>query len=105
MPTINLYCRETPGLKLGPSEKGDIIFDQGYASFEESDFPDWRAWVGHPGTPSIVELDSSESATDAGADKFQCPQCDHAPFKSQRSLNGHLLSHRPQAAVVSKPKS
>jgi hypothetical protein len=101
--TINLYCRETPGLKLGPGEKGDIIFLQGYATFDEDDFPDWQTWVAHPGTPAIEVLDTGEAATFAGLDEFQCPDCEKPPFKSSKALNGHRLSHRPAGAPVSKP--
>jgi len=103
--TINLYCRETPGLKLGPSDKGDILFSLGYATFEESDFPEWRSWIAHPGTPSIEVLDAGDSATFGGLDEFQCPDCNHPPFKSAKALNGHRLSHRPASTPVSEPKS
>lgn len=99
--TISLYCPETPGLKLGP--ESELVFTDGYAQFDADDFPDWPKWVYHGGTPPIEIL--SEDAATSAEGSFQCPQCDKPPFATKRGLNGHLMSHRPATATVSKPRA
>jgi|GEM_PF-5194049 len=98
---ITLYCAEATGLKLGPGTIGQessadgqvIVFVGGYASFDPDAFPEWERWVKAPGTPYIRVLDAEESTPDD--DSHDCAVCGKS-FKSARSLNGHLLSHRGQ---------
>ena len=90
MATITLYCRETPGLKLGPDSQ--IVFVDGYADVDTDALPDWAAWAFHSGSPFIRVLDADE-ATSAIADGAECPTCGKV-LKNQKALNGHLLSHR-----------
>jgi hypothetical protein len=92
--TITLFCRETPGLKLGPGD--EIVFKDGYADVDTAEYPNWSDWAYHSGTPFIRVLDAGE-ATSATADSFICPTCER-PFESERALNAHLLSHRPKTA-------
>lgn len=105
MGQITLFCQDSHSLKLGPGEGNQqnpgqlIVFDRNYATFEEEDFPDWRAW--QAGAPHIEVLEGDEvAATDA---EFVCPTCNKA-FASLRSLNGHRLTHAPRReAPVPKP--
>jgi len=91
-----LYCRETPGLKLGPNGADDpdtIVFRDGWADVAEIT-PTIAEWIAHPGTPHIEIIDDAEgrvSETTVGAEV--CPECGKA-FDSKRKLQGHLLSHR-----------
>lgn len=99
MSKVTLYCEDAQGLKLGPGTgyaqvPGQlIVFFKGYASFEESDFPDWRAWAAK-GAPHIEQLEGDEVPSTFAA--FVCPTCEKG-FASQKGLNGHRLSHRPKA--------
>lgn len=98
MAQITLYCPETPGLKLGPGTIGQegsvpgsvIVFRDGYATFEADEYPEWARWAFAPGSPTIRVLEGDEAAEGA-----TCPECGKT-FKSDRALNGHLLSHRPK---------
>lgn len=109
MSQITLFCEETPGLKLGPGTTssfadgrppGDVIvFFRGFATFEADDYPDWERWVRAPGTPYIrvVDVEAGEATSaDAGV---ACPICSK-PFATEKSLNGHLLSHRRKGEMV-----
>jgi hypothetical protein len=97
---ITAYCADAQGLKLGPGNPGTpaiqtpgevIVFDRGYATFDEKDFPLWRTWL--VGAPTIEVLDEGEViATDA---EFVCATCGKA-FESKAKLNGHRMSHRPK---------
>ncbi len=60
---ITLICDETPGLKLGPGDPGQlIVFDRGYAEFDEEEYPKWRKWVEAPGTPHIEVIEAGPPA-------------------------------------------
>lgn len=116
--TIALYCEETPGLKLGPGITstvrttatgpadtaplqggGDVIvFNGGFATFDEDEFPLWEQWVTAPGSPTIRVLEDNEGLSTDG-ETFPCPQdCGKGPFKSQFALNSHLRAHARAAA-------
>jgi len=83
---ITLYCEETPQLKLGPGisvavrtvqldgdtpplEAGQVIeFHDGFATFDEAEYPKWLDWVYAPGTPFIRIVDEGAGeATSAAA--------------------------------------
>lgn len=88
---ITLLCLETPGLKLGPN--AEIVFDQGYADVDTEQYPQWAEWAYHPGSPFIRALSGDEGNPATGG--LPCPTCGKV-FKNQKSLNAHLLSHRPK---------
>lgn len=109
--TIVLYCEETPELKLGPGVTatvrttqlpgdteplvpGDVIrFSDGFATFDEDQYPKWQQWVNAPGSPTIRELEENEGRGEDGQ-SFPCPKdCGKGPFKTEFALNGHLRSH------------
>lgn len=98
MAQITLVCLETPGLKLGPglglqNVPGElIVFSDGYASFDEADFPQWLEWRFAVGTPFIEVLDEGEVAATPDAE-FVCPSCGKA-FATKQKLNGHRMSHK-----------
>ena len=103
---ISLYCAETASLKLGPGETGDsgrsiagqvIVFDYGFATFDEAEFPDWQSWVNAPGSPAIRVVDDAKGEA-TGPGGVACGVCGKS-FASDRALNGHLLSHRPRKAA------
>ncbi|NJD27204.1 MAG: C2H2-type zinc finger protein [Chloroflexi bacterium] len=95
---VTLYCKETPGLKLGPGIKpGDrdiIEFKDGYADLDPADpaFAEKMSWVTAPGTPPIRILDADEVPLNT-PDAVFCPECGK-PFATDRQLNGHLIQHR-----------
>jgi hypothetical protein len=93
MGLITLYCEEASELKLGPSNPPDLVFRDSFCTFEADDYPAWREWAFHPGTPRIRVLEEFETAPGAGPNS--CPVCDRS-FVSPRAVNGHLLSHRPK---------
>lgn len=99
MSKITLFCRETPGLKLGPDNQ--IVFVDGYADVDTEQYPEWTDWAYHSGTPHIRVVDEGES-TSATEESVLCPVCNR-PFKTERALNGHLLSHRPKTAAPATP--
>jgi hypothetical protein len=108
---INLYCAETPGLKLGTGSAstinevpaGDVIvFRDGYAVFDADEFPDWERWVAAPGTPTIRILDEAEATSAVGA--VECPTCGRS-FKSEFGLNSHLRTHAPKAPTTTNPRA
>jgi hypothetical protein len=108
---ITLYCEDTPGLKLGPGTTeaqpvtkyaGDpapptvgevIVFRNGFATFDDAQYPLWEAWVHSFGTPFIRVIDADAGETAPSDDAVVCPECGKA-FESTRKLNGHLMSHR-----------
>jgi len=97
MAILTLYSPEAEGLRLGPGT-GDIqapgqviVFQGGYATIDEADFPDWRAWL--RGAPPIEVLDEGEVPATAAA--FVCDKCGKG-FATKKGLNGHRLSHRPK---------
>jgi hypothetical protein len=98
MAVITAYCNDAHGLKLGPGlglqqTPGElIVFDRGYATFDEDEFPDWRSWL--LGAPHIEVLDEGEVVADETAE-FVCATCGKA-FESKAKLNGHRMSHRPK---------
>jgi hypothetical protein len=98
MARITVYCNEAKGLKLGPglgivSVPGDlIVFEDGYATFEEKDYPHWQEWRFAVGTPFLEVLDEGEVAATPEAE-FVCPNCGKA-FATKNKLNGHRMSHR-----------
>ena len=97
MAQITAYCEDARGLKLGPGNGNEqvagevIVFDRGYATFEEKDFPLWRTWL--VGAPHIEVLDEGEVRADES--EFVCPTCGRA-FESKQKLGGHRLSHVPK---------
>lgn len=99
MSEITVYCEDAKGLKLGPGEgltpiPGElIVFTDGYATFEESDYPEWREWQFAVGTPHLEVLSEGEVAADDAAE-FVCATCGKA-FETKNKLNGHRMSHRP----------
>ena len=106
---ISLYCEETPGLKLGTGNTssinevpaGDVIvFRDGFATFDASEFPDWERWIKAPGTPFIRVLDEGDATVAEGAS--ECPVCGRL-LKSEFGLTGHLRSHAPKMASTSNP--
>lgn len=115
MTEINLYCAETPGLKLGPgtlnpldttSQTGGtpasssevIMFADGFASFDDKRFPKWREWMNHPGTPHIDVIDAAEGLVPLRDSDFACAICAQTEnpkaFGTSRQLAGHMMSHR-----------
>lgn len=96
MAQVTLYCQETPGLKLGPGTIGQegsvpgsvIVFADGYATFDPTEYPDWARWAFAPGSPYIRVLEGDEAP-----DGVDCPECGKT-FKTDRALNGHLMSHK-----------
>jgi hypothetical protein len=97
MAIITAHCAEATGLKLGPGlglqqDPGNlIVFERGYATFDEKDFPLWRTWL--VGAPHIEVLDEGEvNANDA---EFVCETCGRA-FATKQKLNGHRMSHVPK---------
>lgn len=110
---ITLYCHEAPGLKLGPGiaihtppapddanagrvVRGHIEFVRGFATFEPADFPAWREWVEHPGTPPIeIVDDGSGFVPDGTPGAHVCGVCGRS-FAAKIALTGHLRSHAPK---------
>lgn len=113
MAHITLYCEETPGLKLGPgitatvrttAEDGDpaplvpgdvIVFRDGFASFDEAEFPLWQRWVNAPGTPFIRVVDEGAGEAVEAAGSVECPVCGRL-LKSEFGLKSHLKTHAPK---------
>ena len=98
MAEVQLYCPEPLGLKLGPSTvpSEQIVFRDGFVTFDAKTFPDWEAWVKHPGTPYIEVLPADSQQVAAGtANAFVCPICQRE-FKTKLALGGHLRSHAPK---------
>jgi len=99
MAIITAYCAEAHGLKLGPGignvqVAGEVIvFERGYASFDEKDFPEWRLWA-LKGAPHIEVLDAGEVPA-SETSEFVCP-VDGKAFETQQKLNGHRMSHAPR---------
>lgn len=99
---ITLYCEEARGLRLGPGigniqTPGQVIvFQEGFASFDDRDFPDYQAWFAGAPHIEILEADSGRVAGSDSAE-FVCERHDPPKaFKNQKALNGHLLSHAPK---------
>jgi hypothetical protein len=120
---ITLFCEETPGLKLGPGttssfshqrentgdwvdhQAGDVIvFQDGYATFEESHFPEWADWIKTPGTPVIRIVDEGAGEATSAQGAVDCPVCGRS-FKGDFALNGHLRSHAPKGVTTTNPAS
>lgn len=109
MAQITAYCAEAQGLHLGPGVgaapiKGElIVFKEGYAEFDDADYPDWLSW--RAGAPHIEILDARTgevAPTEPGA--FVCDRHDPPKaFASQKALNGHLMSHRPGKSEAATP--
>lgn len=108
---IALYCEETPGLKLGTGNTasindtpaGDVIvFRDGFATFEEREFPDWGKWIKAPGTPHIRVLDEASGDAMVAEGAVECPECGRL-LKSEFGLTGHLRTHAPKTASTSNP--
>ena len=104
MAQITLYCEEARGLRLGPGvgniqAPGQVIvFQDGFASFDDKDFPDYQAWF--RGAPHIEILEAAAGQVVTGGSEFVCERHDPPKaFKNQKALNGHLLSHRKAAAA------
>lgn len=99
MALITAYCQEAQGLRLGPGVgnapiKGElIVFQGGYAEFDEKDYPDWESWL--RGAPHVEILDSASGEVGAADTEFVCQHCGKG-FKTQKALNGHLMSHKPR---------
>ncbi len=95
---VTLYCKDTPGLHLGPGRPGSanvIDFRDGYADVDESDplYDEKMSWVNGPGCPFIRVLEIDEVPT-TDPDAPKCPACGLA-FATERKLNGHILgAHR-----------
>jgi hypothetical protein len=93
-----LYCKDEPGLHLGPGKPGSvnvIDFKEGYAEVADDDplYEEKMSWINTSGCPFIRVLEVDEvPVTDANAPK--CPACGLA-FATDRKLNGHILgAHR-----------
>jgi hypothetical protein len=95
-----LYCKDTPGLHVGPGRPGSpnvVDFLNGYADVDEDNDPlasEKMAWI-RLAAPAygirILEVDEVP-VTDPNAPK--CPACGLA-FATERKLNGHILgAHR-----------
>lgn len=98
MAEVILYCGEPKGLTLGPSANPVecIHFTDGFARFDDADFPDWREWVAAPGTPEIEVLPSDTPIVPAGsAGSVDCPVCGKS-FAMKVALTGHLKTHAPK---------
>jgi len=98
MSKMLLFCPETPGLTLGPSEipAETIKFKAGWATFDSDDFPEWETWVNHPGTPRIEVIPSdSDEVAPAAVDAHICPVCGKG-FKPEIAKKGHMRSHAPK---------
>lgn len=104
MAKITAYCAEAQGLRLGPGLGNTpipgelIVFQEGYATFEESDYPNWEEW--RRGAPFIEILDSGAGEVPAIGDaEFVCDIEDGKhdgpkAFATKAALNGHKMSHR-----------
>ena len=69
-----LFCKETPGLKLGPGLVGSdnvITFVKGYAELAEDDprYAEKLAWITGPGCPKVYVL-GPDSCYVCGASKI-----------------------------------
>lgn len=107
MGLVTLYCDETKGLKLGPgsadaAEAGKspevIVFQDGFATFDEKEYPDWQEWIHAPGTPFIRVASDGEAPSGV-----ECPIC-HRYFKTQFALNSHINTHNPNREAVQRGK-
>jgi hypothetical protein len=102
MAIITAFCEDAHSLKLGPGlglqqTPGQlIVFSQGYAIFDEAEFPDWQTWL--VGAPHIDILEAGEiGRATADTAEFVCDKCSPPRgFASKKALNGHRLSHRPK---------
>ena len=98
MAQITAYCDEAHGLRLGPGTGNIqtpgqvIVFQDGYATFDEHDFPDWKRWLA--GAPHIEILDDSAGEIPATTAEHVCSTCGKG-FTTKAKLNGHRMSHRP----------
>ena len=98
MAQVLLYCPEPLGLTLGPSPIPEecIRFRNGFARFDDKDYPLWKTWLAAPGTPLIEVLDSdSAQVPDGTPGSFACPVCGKA-FQTAFAQKGHLKSHAPR---------
>jgi hypothetical protein len=125
MATVILYCKDTPGLKLGPGVIGDprtgnqvIVFENGYADVAEDDplFAAKMSWLNGPGCPLIKVVDGSVDAPAPFDPRdIACPETVEtsenltgtihevrgtapcpARFKTQKEADQHQLrAHRP----------
>jgi len=50
--------------------------------------------VGHPAYDHVAKSSGKPLDYVPDAPTFQCPDCDHAPFKTQRALDGHSATHK-----------
>lgn len=95
---FTLFCKGTPGLKLGPGLPGSdrvIMFVNGYADVDESDpfFDEKMSWLNGPGCPHIEIMEADEAKT-TDPDAFLCPVCDKA-FVTKKARDMHQLgAHR-----------
>jgi hypothetical protein len=76
-----LWCKETPGLKLGPGNVQDgkvIVFKNGYAEVSEDlpDFAERMSWVNTPGCPHIEIITEETAAAHLpyNPNDKQCPE-------------------------------
>jgi hypothetical protein len=99
MAQITAYCAEAQGLRLGPGTgnvpiKGElIVFQGGYAEFDEADYPNWQSWLA--GAPHIEILDTAHGEIGPLDAEFVCDKCGKG-FATKKALNGHLMSHKPK---------
>ena len=49
---------------------------------------------GHPAYDHVAKSSGKPLDYVPAAPTFQCPDCDHAPFKTQRALDGHSATHK-----------
>lgn len=94
-----LYCKDTPGLHVGPGRPGSvnvIDFRDGYAEVDDADplYDEKMSWIDKAANAyGIRKLEVDEvPVTDPNAPK--CPACGQA-FATERKLNGHIMgAHR-----------
>jgi hypothetical protein len=97
MSKVLLFCRSHPFMKVGPSPKGDIIFNYGFATFESDEFPDWEKWMAHPGTPLVEVIPEDSQVPEGTPDSLECPICaetdEPRSFKNKAALGSHMRAH------------
>jgi hypothetical protein len=95
--TVVLFCRDTPGLTLGPNN--EIQFRGGFAEVDESVTPGWKAWIEHAGTPFIREVKGG-MPTD---NEKRCPICGDAQTDAATLTAHYGAEHPPKPVPVQPP--
>lgn len=94
--TTVLFCRETPGLTLGPGN--EIHFINGFAEVDGAEDAPWREWVKHPGTPFIREVTGGMP----NDNEVRCPFCGDAQKDAAANVR-HVGDEHPPKPVPLQP--